>query len=89
MARGVADAYTTVFRGMPDLSVIYLFYFGGSQLLTPLGRCLRREGFVGLPAFLAGTLAVGVVSGAYQTEVFRGAYAPCRGASSRRPPRPA
>ncbi len=30
-ARGAADVYTTVVRGVPDLLVIYLFYFGGSQ----------------------------------------------------------
>ena len=27
-----------------------------------------------MPAFVAGALAVGVISGAYQAEVFRGAY---------------
>ena len=32
------------------------------------------EGFVGVPSFLAGSLAVGVISGAYQAEVFRAAY---------------
>jgi octopine/nopaline transport system permease protein len=32
------------------------------------------EGFFGLPSFLAGALAVGIISGAYQAEVFRGAY---------------
>jgi len=28
--RGLGDGYTTVLRGIPDLLVIYLFYFGGS-----------------------------------------------------------
>jgi octopine/nopaline transport system permease protein len=32
------------------------------------------EGFLGLPSFAAGALAVGIISGAYQAEVFRGAY---------------
>ena len=73
-ARALADAYTTVLRGVPDLLVIYLFYFGGSQVLTAIGHALGRAGFLGLPAFLVGTLAVGLVSGAYQTEVLRGAY---------------
>ncbi|GGH16594.1 nopaline transport system permease protein NocQ [Alsobacter metallidurans] len=74
LARGVADAYTTVLRGIPDLLVIYLFYFGSSAVLTPIGRFFGAEGFVSLPGFLAGALAIGVVSGAYFTEVFRGAY---------------
>jgi octopine/nopaline transport system permease protein len=74
VVRGLADAYTTVLRGIPDLLVIYLFYFGSSAVLTPLGRLFGATGFVSLPGFLAGTLAIGVVSGAYQTEVLRGAY---------------
>jgi len=72
-ARAVATAYTTVLRGVPDLLVIYLFYFGGSQVLTAAGRLFGQEGFMGLPGFLAGALAVAVVSGAYQTEVLRAA----------------
>jgi octopine/nopaline transport system permease protein len=74
IARGAADAYTTVLRGIPDLLVIYLFYFGGSTLLTPIGHLFGASGFISLPGFVAGSLAIGIVSGAYHTEVFRGAY---------------
>jgi octopine/nopaline transport system permease protein len=74
LLRGAADAYTTVLRGIPDLLVIYLFYFGSGAVLTPIGRLFGAEGFVSLPGFLAGALAIAVVSGAYFTEVFRGAY---------------
>ena len=72
--RRTADAYTTIFRGVPDLLVIYLFYFGGSAVVTAIGRLFGVDGFIGLPGFLVGTLAIGIVSGAYQTEVIRGAY---------------
>lgn len=75
VARGAAAAYTTVLRGVPDLLVIYLFYFGGSEVLTRIGRWMGGDGFVGLNGFTAGALAVAVVSGAYQTEVIRGAAA--------------
>jgi octopine/nopaline transport system permease protein len=74
IARVIADAYTTILRGVPDLLVIYLFYFGGSAALTAIGRFFGAEGFIGLPTFLTGALAVGIVSGAYQTEVIRAAY---------------
>ena len=74
VARRVADVYTTVLRGIPDLLVIYLFYFGGSAVLTAVGRFFGGEGFISIPAFLAGALAIGVVSGAQHTEVFRGAF---------------
>jgi octopine/nopaline transport system permease protein len=73
-ARLLGSAYTTVLRGIPDLLVIYLLYFGGSTALTAIGRALGSEGFIGVNAFLTGALAVGIVSGAYQTEVFRGAF---------------
>ncbi|MBK9082624.1 MAG: ABC transporter permease subunit [Rhizobiales bacterium] len=75
VARVAGDVYTTVLRGVPDLLVIYLLYFGGSQLLSSLYRLVTGEtGFIGINAFLTGAMAVGVVSGAYQAEVFRGAY---------------
>ncbi len=72
--RVAGDLYTTVFRGVPELLVIYLFYFGGSSVLTSLGRLFGAEGFLGIPTFLAGALAVGIISAAYQAEVFRGAF---------------
>ncbi|SCK14612.1 ABC transporter permease [Vogesella sp. LIG4] len=73
-ARIVGDAYTTVFRGVPELLVIYLIYFGGSTLATAVGSYFGADGFFGLPPFLAGAFAVGVISGAYQAEVYRGAF---------------
>lgn len=69
-----ADAYTTVFRGIPELLVIYLIYFGGSMAVTNLFHIWGGGGFVDVPPFLAGAVAIGIVSGAYQTEVFRGAF---------------
>ena len=72
--RVLADGYTTILRGIPDLLVIYLLYFGGSAALTAIARLFGASGFVGVPALATGALALGVVSGAYQAEVFRGAY---------------
>ena len=73
--RAAALAYTTIFRGVPDLLVIYLLYFGGSAALGRLAALLgARPGFIGLNAFGVGALAVGAVSGAYMTETLRGAY---------------
>lgn len=73
IARVTADAYTTVLRGIPDLLVIYLFYFGGSAALSSIAHLFGASGFVGVPAFATGVVALGVVSGAYQTEVYRAA----------------
>lgn len=68
------DVYTTVFRGIPELLVIYLIYFGGSQALTSVGHLVGQNGFIGLNGFLAGALAVGVIAGAYLTEAIRGGF---------------
>lgn len=74
-SRGVAATYTTVLRGVPDLLVLYLFYFGGGVALAYLAKLMfGYTGFVALPGFLVGTLAIGLVSGAYQAEVIRGSY---------------
>lgn len=72
--RFFAETYTTILRGIPDLLVIYLFYFGGSAALGTVGSLFGAKGFIGLPTFLTGAMAIGVVSAAYQAEVFRGAF---------------
>lgn len=72
-ARLLGELYTTVFRGVPELLVIYLFYFGGSTLVTAVGRWFGADGFIGVPPFVIGALAVGMISGAYQAEVYRAA----------------
>lgn len=74
LLRSLAEAYTTILRGIPDLLVIYLFYFGGSAVVTAVGQLFGAEGFVSFPGFIAGALAVGITSGAQQTEVYRGAF---------------
>jgi octopine/nopaline transport system permease protein len=70
----IGDLYAAIFRGVPELLIVYFVYFGSSSLLTAAGHALGHEGFLGVPAFLAGALAVGVISGAYQAELYRGAF---------------
>lgn len=72
--RLLGELYTTVFRGVPELLIIFLFYFGGSSALSGIGHLFGQEGFIGVPTFLVGVLAVGTISGSYQAEVFRGAF---------------
>ncbi len=67
VARSVADVYTTVVRGVPDLLVIFVIYFGGTVTLTAVvGR------YVEVNPFMAGTAALSIVFGAYAAEIFRG-----------------
>ena len=72
--RGAAFAYGALFRGVPDLLTIYLLYFGGSVALTTIGGWFGARGFIGLPGFATGVVALGVISGAYQAEVYRSAF---------------
>jgi octopine/nopaline transport system permease protein len=72
-ARWLAEGYTTVVRGIPELLVIYLLFFGGSGAVMLVARVFGYGGYLELNAFTIGTFAVGIVSGAYSTEVIRGA----------------
>ncbi|MGD0639305.1 MAG: ABC transporter permease [Roseiarcus sp.] len=74
VAGAIGEGYAALFRGLPELLVVYFVYFGSSALLTGVSRLVGAEGFVGVPPFAAGALAVGVISGSYQAEVFRGAF---------------
>lgn len=70
----VASVYVSVFRGVPDILVIYLFFFGAKQVLTSIGASMGMVGPFEVSGFVAGALAVGLVSSASQSEVLRGAY---------------
>jgi len=72
--RAFASAYVSVFRGVPDILVIYLFFFGGRQFLTAIGTAIGIQGPFEVSGFVAGALAVGLISSASQSEVLRGAY---------------
>ena len=73
--RGLAQAYTVVFRGTPELLVLLLFYFGMALTLTAIVQVFDPSvKFVDLPPFWAGSFAIGLIVGAYMTETFRGAF---------------
>lgn len=71
--RGVAELYTTVIRGVPELLVIYLLFFGGNGMVMAIGRLFGYDGYIEVGAFTVGVLSVGLISGGYSTEVIRGA----------------
>jgi His/Glu/Gln/Arg/opine family amino acid ABC transporter permease subunit len=73
LARAAAFSYTTIVRGIPDLVLLLLVYFGGQRLLNAVLSAFGT-GPVSISAFWAGVLAIGFIYGAYLTETFRGAY---------------
>lgn len=73
LARAIGGAYTTIVRGLPELLVVLLIYFGSSGILTAMAGWLGHDGFVEMGPFTAGAIALGLTFGAYATEVFRAA----------------
>ena len=69
----IGNFYTTVIRGVPELLVIYLFFFGGSGAVMFVASIFGYNDYIEINAFITGSCAIGIISGAYSTEVFRGA----------------
>lgn len=70
--RDLLEVYTTVVRAVPELVLILILYYAGTDLLNQmlLGLGYDRVDISGLAA---GIFVIGVVQGAYSTEVLRGA----------------
>ena len=69
----IGNFYTTIIRGVPELLVIYLFFFGGSGAIMFVASMFGYNDYIEINAFMTGAIAIGIISGAYSTEVFRGA----------------
>ena len=67
------NSYTTIIRGVPELLVIYLLFFGGSGAVMYVASIFGYNKYIEINAFLTGSFAIGIISGAYSTEGFRGA----------------
>lgn len=59
-ASRIMNLYSTVFRGIPPLVLLFILFFSVSRGIN-------------LSAFWAGSLSLGMVSSAYQMEIVRGA----------------
>lgn len=71
--RGVATIYTTVIRGVPDLVLMLLIFYGGQLAMNEIAPKLGAKGFIDINPFIAGVATIGFIFGAYLTETFRGA----------------
>lgn len=72
VARDLWEVYTTLVRAVPELVLILLLYYAGTDGLS---RLLAVFGFgsVDINGMVAGIAVLGIVQGAYSTEVLRGA----------------
>ena len=69
----IGNSYIIVIRGVPELLVIYLFFFGGTGAVMYVASIFGYNEYIEINAFITGAFAIGIISGAYSTEVFRGA----------------
>lgn len=72
----LVDGYTALVRGVPELLIIYLLFFGSVQFVMQVATFFgysdaAEQGY----AFIIGVSAIGAISGAYSVEVVRGALA--------------
>jgi len=72
VARFVGGVYTTLIRGIPDLVLMTLLFFGGQIAINRLTDALGL-GYVDVSPFAAGVVTIGFIFGAYMGETFRGA----------------
>ena len=72
VTRDLLEVYTTLVRAVPELILILLLYYAGSDLLNTVMRSLGY-GEADINGLAAGIVVIGIVQGAYTTEVIRGA----------------
>lgn len=74
LARGVATLYTTVVRGVPELLLLLIVYYGTPTAIQTLAESFGYDIRIDFNPFIAGVTTIGVIYGAFATEVFRGAF---------------
>lgn len=73
-ARGLAHVYTTLIRGVPDLVLMLLIFYGGQVAINEIALRLGHEDYIDINPYVAGVATIGFIFGAYLTEAFRGAF---------------
>ncbi len=72
VVRDLLAVYTTIVRAVPELVLILLLYYAGTDLIN---QVLTSMGYqrIDISGLAAGIAVLGIVQGAYSTEVIRGA----------------
>ena len=74
LLRAAGHGYTTAVRGVPELLVVLIVYFGASVTVRRLAALFGAAGYFELSPFIGGVLALSLTFGAYATEGLRGAF---------------
>ncbi|AXT28276.1 MULTISPECIES: ABC transporter permease [Ruegeria] len=72
VTRDLLAIYTTVIRAVPELVLILILYYVGSDIINKISAAMGG-GRVEVNGVAAGIWVLGVVQGAYATEILRGA----------------
>lgn len=70
--KNLLEGYTTIVRAVPELILILILYYAGTQLVSQAAEYFGY-GRVDINGLAAGIFVLGFVQGAYSTEVLRGA----------------
>jgi His/Glu/Gln/Arg/opine family amino acid ABC transporter permease subunit len=70
----LAETYTTIIRGVPELVLILLVYYGAPTLIQDISALFGKDVHISINPFSAGVATIGFIYGAFAAEVFRGAY---------------
>ncbi|MDD1508404.1 ABC transporter permease [Pseudomonas sp. CNPSo 3701] len=70
----MGETYSTVIRGIPELVLILLIFYGGQDLVNRIAPMFGYEDYIDLNPFVAGVGTLGFIYGAYLSETFRGAF---------------
>lgn len=70
VVRGLAVAFTDVFRSVPELLTIFIVFFGLQIGLQKFVELFSETATIELNDFVAGMIALGIVFAAYSSETF-------------------
>ena len=73
-AHRAAGTYTTVIRGVPELILLLIVYYGTPTLIQDTLERFGYDIIIDINPFMAGSITIGFIYGAFATEVFRGAF---------------
>ena len=72
VVKRILEIYTTLVRSIPELLLIVILFYTGTQGINALASAIGL-GRIEINGFIAAVAVLGVVQGAYSTEVLRGA----------------
>lgn len=74
LLRGIIELYTTIIRGVPELVLLLLIYYGVPTLIQDTAATMGFDVALAINPFVAGIGTLTLIYGAFACEVYRAAY---------------